>query len=113
MPFLVTTKRPDRTVVATLEEARDYIARGADRGGCLTYDQLTSLDATVTESGGMVGPLPDGTLITVEATTWGVIFDALPNENHWPRTLQAALKGDREAQDDLCAAFNARQEAVA
>ncbi len=90
-PYIVTVKRPrevralqpssvavSRHTVATLEEARDYIveetSRSAlDRHEDPSFDEvdivvgaIKALTDTLAESGGTVGPLPDGTLIDVE-----------------------------------------------
>jgi hypothetical protein len=56
------------------------------------------------ESGGTVGPLPDGTTIQVEATTKQALFDALPMDDQrrlptWPLPTLAMV----------IAAFNAKQ----
>jgi hypothetical protein len=129
-PFTVTTKRPcapchgtgdwldsstgtgqcdecggfgvdvDRRAVATLEEAR---------GACVAILHNHGFSALGyalprAESGGTVGPLPDGTTIQVEPTTKQALFDALPMEDQrrlptWPLPTLAMV----------IAAFNAKQ----
>lgn len=92
MPYIITTTTPTystsvrgtrqhgaqqtRRAVATLEEARDYVGElfngpwwtGDVDLGQKCYDAGHALP----EQGGMVGPLPEGTLIEVEpvATNW-------------------------------------------
>ena len=75
MPYVITTRREgpywgpqniiseSRHAVATLEEARDYARAECERvdGAWLDY----SPREIVTESGGTIGPLPDGTVIEV------------------------------------------------
>jgi hypothetical protein len=54
----------DRRAVATLDEAHDYI-------GTMTDDDAVWNDARhVIESGGTIGPLPDGTVIEVRHVDW-------------------------------------------
>jgi hypothetical protein len=78
MPYIVTTKRLARNVidrnawqvvsrraVDTLEEARER----ALSAGASTRDVLRN----ISESGGTVGPLPDGTVIEVEQVTWAAL----------------------------------------
>jgi hypothetical protein len=80
MPYIVTTKRPakvdhdeeraerehvSRRAVATLEEARDFIyslCAETDVDDERIADDIDRLP----ESGGTVGPLPDGTVIEVK-----------------------------------------------
>lgn len=83
MPFIVTTKRPlmdpplrsdgfevaSRRAVATLEEARDAIRKFMEDR--FTYGRRYFPDAdALIDSGGTVGPLPDGTVIEVKPSTW-------------------------------------------
>lgn len=101
-PYIVTTKQPSlalqdepliersRRAVATLDEAMDYLCElvlfAGDPDAALPVD----------ESGGTVGPLPDGTVIEVEATTrleavaWLIDvahprrdWAAMPDEEFW------------------------------
>ena len=66
-----TPRVVSRRAVATLEEARKATRRKLEPflpGGVLEGDPAKWLKAawSIPESGGSVGPLPDGTLITVE-----------------------------------------------
>jgi hypothetical protein len=126
MPFIVTTKRPtdrgtiavrgarsrgfSRRAVATLEEnphsnVKDEVARIMLRAGTRSAGPvLGASDSRLPESGGTVGPLPDGTTIQVEATTKQALFDALPMDDQrrlptWPLPTLAMV----------IAAFNAAQ----
>jgi hypothetical protein len=123
MPYLVITTRPDFAdpddlyreapadpivvslrAVATLEEARRAIA-----------ETSAMPEATATwvfgESGGTVGPLPDGSLIEVDAVDW----HKLARESGSEVLLNAALNlGERieywpGIQESILAAFNAKQ----
>jgi hypothetical protein len=117
-PYIVTTKRRgymglglvrsprvvSRRAVATLEEARDFIyslCAETDVDDERIADDIDRLP----ESGGTVGPLPDGTVIEVEQTTADRLLDDLEK---WG-------VGWREEWNDadLCAAwsdaYNARQ----
>jgi hypothetical protein len=133
MPFVVTTKRVrvwvdmptgedddgersattiERRAVATLEEAREaahvqVVARTLERLAWPDkppwFGYVQDADA-LPESGGAVGPLPDGTTIHVEATTKQALFDALPMDDQrrlptWPLPTLAMV----------IAAFNAAQ----
>jgi hypothetical protein len=92
MPYIVTTKQPDertgssgershvefasRLAVATLEKARRIIidaVTGTSRSAAVQYDALVNYADTVPESGGTVGPLPDGTVIEVEQADWSLL----------------------------------------
>jgi hypothetical protein len=114
-PYIVTTKRRgymglglvrsprvvSRRAVATLEEANEAVHR-------IVHDlpgkwQITTLAkcTPLPDSGGTVGPLPDGTVIEVEQISWDDLRDQCPE--HLPRaegqTRQAAILD----------AYNARQ----
>jgi hypothetical protein len=83
MPYVVTTKRRDRFdvmgpdrdrwtilsrhTVATLEEARRIVGRVCLGSTSLNLENIEQA-RTLPESGGPVGPLPDGTMIEVEPT---------------------------------------------
>jgi hypothetical protein len=85
MPYIVTTKRPaagptfvSRRAVATLDGrycpqhglTRDEHCRaslGSDGQGAVFCQEATR---PLPESGGTVGPLPDGTVIEVEQARW-------------------------------------------
>jgi hypothetical protein len=83
MPYIVTTKRPakvdhdeeraerehvSRRAVATLEEVKAHAASEVERRE--HDDDQFFATALLPESGGSVGPLPDGAVIEVEQTTW-------------------------------------------
>lgn len=119
-PYIVTTKRrwadaasntagtqlASRRAVATLEETRevadDAVFAAFDRDRKRPGDELPppymalSIDARdLPESGGTVGPLPDGTVIEVERTGWTDLL------------MAAHITGGSDAQ--ILDAFNARQ----
>lgn len=96
MPYVITrslqqaaSRMPDATqagkvvsrhAVATLAEARDYALtivlraeRDHDDGRWAgKYSELDEAARTLSESGGTVGPLPDGTVLEVKPTlSWG------------------------------------------
>jgi hypothetical protein len=115
MPYIVTTKRPatatlthtpmwevSRRAVATLVGAIEWAISDESRTwaneprlGPRPENWQACLEAvyTVPESGGTVGPLPDGTLIDVEPVPWAVL---------------SALTGEDDSEDDILAVFNAR-----
>jgi hypothetical protein len=100
VPYIVTTKREpqddgmgrswfehvSRRAVATLEKLPG-----------MTESQMVALK----EHGGTVGPLPDGTMIEVEQTTWADLALALG----W----LSFDGGSTEGQQRLLDAYNARQ----
>jgi hypothetical protein len=120
MPYIVTTKRPakvdhdeeraerehvSRRAVATLEEARDFIyslCAETDVDDERIADDIDRLP----ESGGTVGPLPDGTVIEVEQG---------PDEEQMLRDLREwvgmhyAPMGHDDVARLWCDAYNARQ----
>jgi hypothetical protein len=118
MPYIVTTKRPakvdhdeeraerehvSRRAVATLEEARDFIyslCAETDVDDERIADDIDRLP----ESGGTVGPLPDGTVIEVEQTTREALWDALDAR---ARILFVCL--EETTDEELLDAYNARQ----
>lgn len=86
MPYIVTTHELDETsgmptppmnrpyAVATLEDARDYVI---DELGHIydgfelpVSDEHNQRAAELTESGGTIGPLPDGYVIEVQRVDW-------------------------------------------
>jgi hypothetical protein len=141
VPFIVTTKRPEptypkgeeravnvlhpvsRRAVATLEDAQAYVSglvsgmtTSADNHGArkTAADQLWSMP----ESGGSVGPLPDGTVIEVECTTWASLDRAaliaehgstLDPVHHTDRSLDCPESQVGEArQAQILDAYNAQ-----
>jgi len=106
MPYIITTERTDvaahggtfqnvlsRIAVATLDEARRITAREYREH----VHRFMGFDTRwITESGGTVGPLPDGTVIEVRRVNW--IDLGVP--------LGSAMYPVSEA--DALAAFNAR-----
>lgn len=74
MPYIVTTKA-SRRAVATLDEARAVIRDHVVNAGVA---HGTTADP-ITNSGGTVGPLPDGTVIEVRPVAVdelaGAVFD--------------------------------------
>jgi hypothetical protein len=115
MPFIVTTKMdlrslPDdelpshlrrrhwplvwRRAIATLDAELPRLMREHGANG----DWATAAVANLSQSGGTVGPLPDGTVIVVEPVEWFRLYD----ESGYGRTSQAS-------DASVLAAFNARQ----
>ena len=105
MLYVITTKRPgrydydpppirveSRRAVATLEEARRMAWRTAEFG-TWSSDAVTE---TLPESGGTVGPLPDGTVIEVEPASW----DDLVGPGGWNASTSEA---------EVVDAYNARE----
>lgn len=106
-PYIVTVTtaervRPDsplregiqtRRAVATLDEARE---------ACIDAGHPRGMDGwKLPESGGTVGPLPDGTTIEVRETDAAELGTALGMSSH-----EVLSRTD----DELVAAFNAAQE---
>lgn len=130
MPYIITTSEPfdaavhvhrpafTRRAVATLDEAREkaesavWSAPGYRSEGDFYLDVARCRE--LPESGGTVGPLPDGTVIEVEATTWRKLaIDAWPGVSLIADTMTLLLAeaelGYREAQQRILDAYNARQ----
>jgi hypothetical protein len=129
VPYVMTTKRPysreevqalrgrgehgpianmitvSRRAVATLDAELPRLMREHGANG----DWATSAVANLRESGGTVGPLPDGTVIEVERTLWSSLADEVGAELRWdPPTrdgdyLHAAQREELEA---VLAAWN-------
>jgi hypothetical protein len=114
MPYIVTTKqrvpnwdgvgdaplmRGFRRAVATLEKARDTIR---EQTGYF-------YDGKLPESGGTVGPLPDGTEIEVERMTWFALAAVASSVRITVQMADRAAKGDVADQRRICDAYNARQ----
>jgi hypothetical protein len=128
MPYVVTTKRPYvrrpyseadeflkplfRRAVATPEEARDRakaIVIAAMPMATADWRSLRAAALTLPESGGTVGPLPDGTVIEVETSSWvHLALGARRDRSLRPLPVVEASQGDAEAAATIIAAFNAR-----
>lgn len=91
-----------RRAVATLDEARMHVWRTVSLQAAYAVSALP-------ESGGTVGPLPDGTVIEVEATTWvQLCLDAdLPVRTYvaWPADEVPEANKQR-----ILDAYNAKQK---
>lgn len=129
MPYIVTTKRPigvskslapackaSRRAVATLEEARanvQKIVAPAEKVKLMSPYRIREFTPFVQhalhlpESGGTVGPLPDGTVIEVEPITREAMLDDISfhaigspflSDDQWPWSTE-----------NIIAAFNAKQ----
>lgn len=111
-PYIVTTTEigpqghdpiASRRAVATLDEAREGALTEIELGGHGVADfELLKRADTLPESGGTVGPLPDGTLIEVERVEYRALCDCIGEE-----PLKAKLDG--WTAPELVDAFNARQ----
>lgn len=117
-PYVITAKRPHydppdygpfqtkRRAVATLADVKrdvlDVINADAERSPeawNAAYDVKNATFA-LPASGGTIGPLPDGTVINVEPTTWSNLIHALISD------------GDittRWTRPEILAAYNAKQ----
>lgn len=131
-PFIVTTKRPvdavdcgrpeaprdgwpvSRRAVATLEEARhaahDVMLGRAGEADPVWPEGSNSANWNAVdrfpESGGTVGPLPDGTVIEVESSTAQTLIDSLDVQtlrDLWIRHPACV------PLTEIIAAFNARE----
>lgn len=140
MPYIVTTTKPtdpvfvgqihmgthtrdeweathvSRLAVATLEEAQQE-AWGVVSGrpwlnDVSTYQAAADVAHSLAESGGTVGPLPDGTLIEVERVGYFDLADQTdvpkePRSTSWGEIVMRPATVVTDAQ--ILAAFNARQ----
>lgn len=142
MPYVITTKQRSesyatghsyvpnaietvvsRRAVATLDEAREQYLYNAVAGfhGQPWLDRVDDIP----ESGGSIGPLPDGTVIEVEPVTWRELRAALRTrcDHHDSLHGRCAACGMTWEQQrklpeyapciDVLAAYNAAQEARA
>lgn len=135
-PYLVTTKRPEviygdddcmhiapeeesRRATGTLGEAREAAAdevlavrdaleehRDEWEQACEPYDSLVVAALAIPESGGTVGPLPDGTLIQVEPVEYIALWWDVPYDDALP-----LYPSNPEDRPKIIAAWNARQSA--
>jgi hypothetical protein len=120
MPYIVTTKRDDgpklgwivgvpscsRRAVATLEEAVSEVKRAVkviatETGRVAATTEQAMAIVALPESGGTVGPLPDGTVIEVEPKLWRDLVDEAYGPN-----LRNFL---HLSEDEILAAFNTQQ----
>jgi hypothetical protein len=94
--------------VATLEEARDCAALVGL--GAMANDPPDSallrqtIMLRITEQGGTIGPLPDGTVIEVEPTTWEALDDATGAPHHRFYPLDESAR-----HAEIIDAYNARE----
>jgi hypothetical protein len=125
-PYIVTTKRPNkddapvwdrfdlsRRAVATLDEARKVCHDAVLASELPTHEVMDPAhdrfyDAALTlPDGGTVGPLPDGTVIEVEATTWADLASASVID---PAVRNRAVNGDTAMRQRILDAYNAQQK---
>jgi hypothetical protein len=115
MPYIVTAKRPcateygaqfslSRRAVATLEEAQETAWDVA----CNHLGGDPAPFVALPESGGTVGPLPNGTVIEVEQTTWAALAEAA-DEDWWIALAEREDEGNATARQTILDAYNARQ----
>jgi hypothetical protein len=111
MPYVVTTKRPplsfdpfnpratpervSRRAVTTLEEARAAVITA------LVELAAPPTAFSIDESGGTIGPLPDGTLIEVERVHLSALY---------PKAMYGRA-GEWRDEAKVIAAYNAREAA--
>lgn len=120
MPYIITTRdveRPfdfaarSRQAVATLDEAQDAVAAAmasvedanpVGAGQSSPYNYALAWD--LPESGGTIGPLPDGTVIEVERVSWSRLAEHTTGGWDAERGRFRAAAYDA----DIIAAFNSR-----
>jgi hypothetical protein len=135
-PYIVTTKRGDppfpnnpailsRRAIATLDEARIFCTTYISDRWSFRSERFAKADGdryqpsaaepydfaiSLPESGGTIGPLPDGMVIEVEATTWlDLAREAgLPDMRLFARRAELDVPGWQRLVLD---AYNARQQA--
>jgi hypothetical protein len=90
-----------RRAVATLDEAVQVIFTALD--GLKTHRRVRQMIEA-----GPIGPLPDGTIIEVEATTWQALaeYGGLLSDGG---LIYAAERGSPDAQQRILDAWNTRQ----
>lgn len=107
MPYIITTHTygwampghgthsATRRAVATLDEARAAAHTSANMPATpSTLDALMGVRAAIDalpESGGTVGPLPDGTVIEVEPIDWTSLQHAVGTARRVPATPAAII----------------------
>lgn len=80
MPYIVTTRSPDLDAiepyaVATLDEALEYVSTTiCDLMAGENFGQYQDEFRAIGETGGSVGPLPDGTVIEVRRVSWPEMY---------------------------------------
>ncbi len=94
-----TTRRAEPTLDKARAEAAD-LATFHGRGDSYSIDEAYAQIARLPESGGTVGPLPDGTTITVERVTEADLRSALPDDSWGAQAADLA---------NVIDAFNAAQ----
>jgi hypothetical protein len=110
-PYIVTIKRvysigtdhgvgESRRAVATLDEAHEYVWNLLDSDPATDQTKVS-----LAESGGTVGPLPDGTVIEVAPATWRDLAAQASLDIAW---VASADTDEAEIID----AYNAEQEAT-
>jgi hypothetical protein len=108
MPYVITTEEryhggpQHRRAVATLEEAREWVYRSLDRDPLPVAGRL-GMAMGLPESGGTLGPLPDGTVIEVEPVTWHDLIA----DGHFT-TVPSPVDSASNAAE-IVAAYNAAQ----
>lgn len=124
MPYLITVKRQpplraqianepewevlSQRAVATLEDARKAAGLTVGQSGGKVSDWVRYYDeAAAIKPGEMMGPLPDGTVIGVELSTW----PWLATDHGLGETVlgHMAASGVHEAQESILTAFNEAQ----
>jgi len=91
-----------RTAVATLDEARDVVTGIVEEREPFSHKVQETAGSNLSamrESGGTVGPLPDGTVIEVRRVRWSAIADELPEymplfaDGGYNKAILAAFNG--------------------
>ena len=120
MPYIITTTADDphvgtpamervtvtRTAVATLDEARDVVTGIVEEREPFSHKVQETAGSNLSamrESGGTIGPLPDGTVIEVRPASWHELIAA--NGGLCGHPITAC---DDESLAEVIAAFNAR-----
>lgn len=110
-PYIITTKTPEedfhrksRVAVATLDDAREiaYEAMADASSIYLLSDAAVIAEGidTLPESGGTIGPLPDGTIIEVERVTVRYLAESVDyGDPRWGRTRAVAAYNTQEGQN--------------
>lgn len=115
MPFIITTTSPNGSfhgeitshAVGTIEEARDYVLEDIGISEPDTWAEHDAIQASIDnlpESGGTIGPLPDGTTIEVSLAT----YDDLRASANLVGIELYGLRDER--RDQILDAYNTRQE---